>query len=258
MLTWNIFMLPGSIKASNKDKRAAEIGNILKTSDYDVVVLEEAFRRKSRKIIKKQLKGEFPYMSLPPKNKPFSLKTNSGVWILSKIKLKTIKHTRFKSCSGIPDCMAEKGATLVECEKAGKKFRLIGTHLQAENFPLTRRKQFKQIKKDLIDPFNDPDIPMIIAGDLNTEKSDSLNYFEMLKELEADDKPAIDNIKTTWKGRYNQPYDPNARKTILDYILIKKNGRNVHHSNRKILMFKSQKHDYFLSDHFGVEMTMEF
>ncbi len=257
ILTWNIYMLPNFVKFTKKNERSKEIGEILKKSDYDVVVLQEAFRKKSKRIIRRVLKKEYPYR-IEPEAKTFSVKAGSGIWILSKVKMKKTRDLSFKFCSGIPDCMARKGATMVEGEKNGKKFHLIGTHLQAEDqYPQTRKKQFKQIMKELVEPFSQKNVPLIIAGDLNVNRYDSLHYRDMLGVLEAEDGLLDGEIQSTFSGMYNNPKEL-KRAEILDYILLRKNGSNIFSMKRKAKWFKSNVNAYNLSDHLGVEMEIEF
>lgn len=258
ILTWNIYMLPKWIGFTKKVARAEEIGEILQKSDYDVIILQEAFMQQSRNIIRKKLKSTFPYIIDPPRVKKFSLKANSGVWILSKLKLKSIRNTRFRFCSGFADCMANKGATLVEGEKNGRKFHLIGTHLQAEDkYKYTRKKQLKQIYKELIQPFSTKEVPMFISGDFNIEKSDTTFYKDMLHTLKAEDGNIEGDSVSTWRGMYNEA-NKGTKKSILDYILIKRNGKKIKNVKRSIHLFRSKNKSYNLSDHAAVEMDILF
>lgn len=256
LLSWNIFMLPEFITFTNKVERAIEIGEMLRNSDYDVIVLQEAFMKKARVIIYEMIKDSFPYIIEPANNEVFSFKSNSGVWILSKVKLNVLGTTKFKFCKEA-DCMARKGAMMVEGEKNGKKFHLIGTHLQAENYPHIRKRQFKQIQDELISRFSKKDIPLIIGGDLNTEKMDTLHYKDMLMSLDAEDGDLEGEVQATWGGM-NYKFDKKDKNPILDYILLRKNGKKVKVARRKVNIFRSKKADYNLSDHFGVEMEMVF
>lgn len=257
ILTWNIYMLPNMITFTKKNERAKEIGEVLKNSDYDVVVLQEAFRKKSKRIIRRYLKKEYPFQVEPP-HKLLSLKASSGVWIMSKVKMKKVRSLSFRSCAGVPDCMARKGATMVEGEKNGRKFHLIGTHLQAEDrFPLTRKKQFKQIWHELISPFSKEEIPLIIAGDLNVNRADTTHYTDMLNTLHAEDGMLDGELQSTFSGMYTNPLRL-KRQEVLDYILLKKNQSKVFSMKRRVKWFRSKLNAYNLSDHLGVEMEMEF
>lgn len=264
LLSWNIFMLPEMVKFTQKRERAHEIGQMLKNSDYDIVVLQEAFMRKARRIIEQEAGKSFPYRVGPANLKRFSLKTHSGVWILSRVPIRKLGETRFKFCSGISDCMARKGATMVEGEKNGKKFHLIGTHLQAEDFPLTRKKQFRQIVDSLIQKFQRKDVPILISGDLNTPKDDTENYAEMLKTLDAEDGNLGEDSESlsTYNLDYGKKEDSSQlnkpKNLILDYILLRKNGKKVKSEKRKVRVFKGKKDKkMFLSDHFALEMEIE-
>lgn len=258
ILSWNIYMLPKWLTFTKKVSRAEEIAEILNKSDYDVIILQEAFMQQSRNIISRKLKYKYPYMVAPLRGRNFSFKTNSGVWILSKVKIKPLKTTRFRFCSGIPDCMANKGATLIEGWKNGKKFHLIGTHLQAEDkFKHTRKKQLRQIQQELIEPFTQKDVPMLISGDLNIEKSDTLYYKDMLQTLGAEDGNPEGGTEATWRGMYDEAVKSN-KKSILDYILIRKNGKTIQAVKRFVRVFQSKNKSYNLSDHSAVEMDLQF
>lgn len=254
LLTWNIYMLPEIAKRTKQDERAREIGESLKGSDYDVLVLQEVFRKKSQKIIYSKIRKEFPY-SIGPDRK-MSLKANSGVWIVSKVPLRKIRQLSFGACSGIPDCMARKGATMVEGRKDGKKFQLIGTHLQAEDqYPATRLKQLRQIMRELVEPFAQKDVPLLIAGDLNVNKLDTAHYTDMLQTLKADDGELEGQYESTYTGLYTHPLQKTKRE-ILDYVLILKNRSKVFSVRREAKWFRSRKQTYSLSDHLGVEMEI--
>lgn len=60
ILSWNIYMLPGFL-GHGKKPRAEAIGQILASSDYDVIVFQEAFDGKARKIISRLLQPAFPF-----------------------------------------------------------------------------------------------------------------------------------------------------------------------------------------------------
>ena len=94
-------MLPGVVRVKGKGERADAIGGILKDSDYDVIVFQEAFQRKARKKIFRQLHEKYPYQSGPANQKLISYKTNSGLWIFSKHPIVSSESIIFKNKSGI-------------------------------------------------------------------------------------------------------------------------------------------------------------
>jgi len=58
ILSWNIYMLP-ALLGCGKAPRAEAIGQLLAESNYDVIVFQEAFYGKSRKIISRHLQPAF-------------------------------------------------------------------------------------------------------------------------------------------------------------------------------------------------------
>ncbi|MFN0201146.1 MAG: sphingomyelin phosphodiesterase [Bacteroidia bacterium] len=258
VLSWNIYMLPNMIKPSQKRERAREIVNVVQNSDYDVIVFQEAFLSRARHIIRKGVKQLYPYQVGPANRKLIGLKMHSGVWILSRVPIKKVKDIRFKNCA-VADCMARKGATMIEGQKNGKPFQLIGTHVQADDFQGIRNTQFRQIFKELIQPFQKKDVPILISGDLNTPKDDEKSYKEMLEVLQAEDGETSGETEGTYNTTYGTDKDFRKEKPlILDYILIRKNNRFIKHLNRKVQVFRAKKNEkMYLSDHFAVEAEME-
>jgi len=128
VLSWNIYMLP-SFLGRGTASRAEAIGNLLASSDYDVIVFQEAFDATSRKIISRLLQPAFLFEAGPANQKPFSFKTNSGIWIFSKYPIRNSASIIFKTRMGI-DAFSRKGALLAEIEVRGQRVQIIGTHLQ--------------------------------------------------------------------------------------------------------------------------------
>ena len=82
VLSWNVFLRPSIMNDGQMD-RVSEIGNYLKTSGADVLVLQEVFHSKARRALKSQLKNTYPYQT---KKGPVSwLGIPSGVVIFSKM-----------------------------------------------------------------------------------------------------------------------------------------------------------------------------
>lgn len=187
IISWNIFMLPRFILRTGQLKRAHEIVNVLKEENADIIVFQEAFDTNAREIMRQGLLPFFPYESGdPPKN--IAWKTNSGLWIISKIPFMVVKHLYFTTGKG-PDWFACKGAVLIQSEKNGFPFQLIGTHLQSDfagqHSHKIRRFQCEQIRKELMEPFSEEGVPQFLAGDFNTIHHESENYSEIMDILQA-------------------------------------------------------------------------
>lgn len=172
LLSWNVFMLPAPIKRSLQSTRTVQIAKSLKHSDYDVVVLQEAFMKSFRHEIKKELHTNYPYRHYLKNNPKFPRIFGSGVYLLSKHPFKVLKQVYFKNCA-TADCGASKGSFVAEFTLGtGKQFQIAGTHLQAERkYANVRMKQLKQIN-DMFQSVQKADVPQMLIGDLNIQDKD--------------------------------------------------------------------------------------
>jgi sphingomyelin phosphodiesterase len=261
ILSWNIYMLPGIVPMKGRIERAHAIVDTLDHLDYDVIVFQEAFHGKAVSVIREGLKNIFPHMYGPfnPAKSPFRI--SSGVWVLSKIPLDllgTIEYTDAKVADRVP----RKGAALLQGNFNGKVFQILGTHMQAQNFPEIRKKQFKEMYDGLLSKYKVEGIPQIICGDMNTEIEIEKNYCEMLQCLDAENGDMNGIQKESYDGTNNELALSvwKKEKTTLDYILFRNNGAKIHSVKRSVSVFKRQwkkgKHD--LSDHYGVMCEVKF
>lgn len=268
ILSWNIFMLPRFIMRTGQLKRAHEIVNVLKDADADIIVFQEAFDSNAREIIRKGLSSYFPYESGdPPKN--ILWKTNSGIWIISKLPFMVVKNMYFVNGRG-PDWFACKGAMLIQSEKNGFAFQLIGTHLQSEFGSKPSQKiralQCEQIRKELLEPYAEEGVPQLLAGDFNTMHHESEKYEQILNILRAK--------QFSLHGEHTFSYDHTVNDLIkgekekpqlIDYLLYacKEHYKSEPHKSDArmfINVFRKQWHEKFydLSDHFAIAGEFQF
>ncbi len=263
IISWNIFMLPRFAMRSGQLKRASEIVNVLKDEEADIIVFQEAFDTSARGIIREGLSSYFPHESGdPPKN--IFWKTNSGIWVLSKIPFMIIRNIYFINGKG-PDSLACKGAILIQSEKNGFPFQLMGTHLQSDfggkNSQKIRQLQCEQIRKELLEPYAEEGVPQLLAGDFNTIHHESENYEQMLNTLQAkqfalDGEHSFSYDHTTndlIKGEKDKPQ-------LIDYFLYTCNDHRKLDARMFINRFRKQWHLNFqdLSDHFAVAGIFQF
>jgi endonuclease/exonuclease/phosphatase family metal-dependent hydrolase len=266
ILSWNIFMRPLAIFAKDGQlERAEAIVEQLKHQAYDVIVFQEAFEKKAREILWEGLKEKFPFAAGPGDGG--FLKINSGVWILSKFEFTSVASIEYNTCK-VADCTSKKGAILVEFLKNGKLFQVIGTHLQAENYPEVRKIQFMDIAEKLLKPFEKENVPQFIVGDLNTMPHE-MGYSDMLSLLNAEDcaprksKSWLKDLGT-WGGRENDLFkaDADRKPQLLDYILIKENGKCSSWIDRTIEVIQQAwdktKTRKDLSDHYAVAAVIRY
>lgn len=258
ILSWNIYMLPYVSWFNHNGHRAEAIGKQLQDSDFQIVVFQEAFSIKCRKILRKMLADKYPYRYGPANSSLWPFKTSSGLWILSKIPLTELKEIKFQSAKGF-DRIARKGAVLFEGSFNGAKFQLMATHLQADNPSQVRQTQCREISQ-LLTEFYEPDIPQILCGDFNTEMSDQQNYEKMLQTLDAQNGELTGPLKVTYdECNNNLAKKPNGKGEIIDYILTR-NTHLIDNIQRKVLEFYHSEPRYktHLSDHYAMEATVRF
>lgn len=257
ILSWNIYMLPKFAKITGKRQRAHEIAKQMLASDYDMLVFQESFLGDARRIIGKALADRFPYQ-FGPANRKFSIKTNSGIWILSKLPLKLLEEIDFVECEGFDDCFARKGALLLAGECNGHAFQILGTHLQAGGPDAIRKSQFVEMRS-LLDRHKQAGVPQIIAGDMNTGHTDTAQYREMLSTLDAEDGPLAVKLPTVDGGYPNDLHSHGVRSLrVIDFVFYRGNGLAANRIERQMPHFQepwSRKHKD-LSDHFPVDFSV--
>jgi len=269
ILTWNIYMRPASLFWNGQFKRAKAIGEILKKEDYDLILFQEAFGKTSRKKLKKALGNASPFQIEPQKR---GCKSNTGLWVLSKHKISDSEIIFFNNCKR-GDCLAAKGAVLIEVEMNKQHYQFINTHTQAEygkkrkiRFTNVRQMQFEQINTLLSNNVLQQ-TPQFILGDLNTDKTLAKDHQQMLKILNAtDSEPLLFgsaaqtlNTPATWHASTN---DLIAKKKdgiseLLDYAL-QRNSNYQFKVRRELKIYeqKRSKSHSDLSDHYAISLTI--
>lgn len=264
VITWNIYMLPRLFVHTGQAERAAEIANALKNQDADVVVFEEAFDAKARNIIRNSLKAYFPYESGDPGRNSW-WKTSCGVWIISKVPIEVVKQIYFKEARS-SDRLATKGAILVEGQKNGFCFQLVGTHLQADpnsgkNVQAIRDKQYTEIRKQLLEPYSRENIPQFVAGDFNTIHNDSQCYNHMVDSLKFTPCALVGDKCFSYDYTHNDlVLGTYCKPQLIDYLFYSSPSGQHLQGNMQIVAFCkkwSDKHKD-LSDHFAVSGTFTY
>ncbi|VBB48317.1 Endonuclease/exonuclease/phosphatase [uncultured Paludibacter sp.] len=258
ILSWNIYMLPYLSLFNGNTKRANLIAEELHNSDYQIIVFQEAFSSVCRGILSKRLKDTYPYQYGPANKNHPPLKTNSGLWIVSKIPLEELDEIRYSISKGY-DAVAHKGAVIFQGNYQGSEFQLVTTHLQAENLPEIRKQQCKEMKEKLLNKYYNPLIPQIICGDFNIDMDDHENYPFLLKTLDAKNGE-VKGDSTTYDEVFNTlSQERTGKRRIIDYVLVR-NLEWFHNIERKVNTFyvKSSNYSGNLSDHYAIEASILF
>ena len=259
ILSWNIYMLPYISLFNNNGERAKSIAKNLENSDCQIIVFQEAFSSKCRNILSKALFPNYPYQYGPANRNTLPLRTNSGLWVVSKIPLTELGEIQFSTSKGF-DAVARKGAVLFEGCFNGSCFQLLGTHLQADALDKVRNQQCSEIREHLLNPNFKQDTPQFICGDFNIDRNDSLNYRQMLKTLDAQNGQISGTIDVTYdEVNNNLAKIVNGKRRVIDYVLVR-NGQLIQKIERKVQTFLSKINgtESHLSDHYGMEFNISF
>ena len=241
VLTWNIWMMPVlTFHSPSNESRAAAIADVLNQQDVDIICLEKAFDGGARNVIARLTRARYPYSYGPANNGFWSIKTNSGVWVLSRMPLTGYHTIKFRKSAGI-EWFSRKGAISLNGTVGGKTFLLVATHLEGEEksfFTISHQRardaQVKQIADQLLTPPPAAGIPVFIAGDLATprytagaDSEETQAYQDTLKMLQARNGPEyritlVDDQKINTLAE-----DGTGRTDELDYILVRDNGATV-------------------------------
>jgi endonuclease/exonuclease/phosphatase family metal-dependent hydrolase len=190
-----------------------------------------------------------------PANKAFfPFRTNSGIWILSKIPLKMLREIEFGSRFGV-DSFARKGAILLEGFWKCCEFQIVGTHLQSESTEIVRRHQCSEIANLLLKPFAREKVTQIVCGDFNIEQNDEAGYSCMLQILEAENGKLEGEVKISFDEIDNSlAWREGGKRLLIDYILVR-NHKALKLIKRKISIFRHYSNSAIveLSDHYAVE-----
>lgn len=256
ILSWNIYMLPAFL-GTGKKPRAEVIGQLLASSDYDVIVFQEAFHGSARNTISRLLQPAFPFQAGPANQKAFSLKTNSGIWIFSKHPIAETHAIIFESRRGV-DAFARKGALLVEILVDGQPVQVIGTHLQNDGGEWLRLSQCVELYNRLLNKYERLDVPQIICGDFNIDRNKSVGgYRYMLDVLNANDGVTLGAQAFSYDRAINDlTTESGAEQDLIDYVFTRQTIASP--GERRIRVFRHRwKHGHQdLSDHFALEAVV--
>lgn len=131
ILSINVAQLPYPLGIKNRNKRATKL--VEKVLDMgtmpDVIIMQELFSKKARKIVKDGLNEKYPHCVLDNSRGKFLIGVNSGLAIFSKyIISKDVLYT-YKTFKGVED-FAKKGVMGARIEHPEKSIYLFTTHLQ--------------------------------------------------------------------------------------------------------------------------------
>ncbi|MBU3659940.1 MAG: hypothetical protein FGM14_08730 [Flavobacteriales bacterium] len=261
ILSWNIKMLPRQYNIAIKHhplKRIKLISEQILSDSIDIVCFQELFDTKANKRMKAELSKQFPYVVGPANEARSIFRLSSGVIFFSRYPIRKLETVEFSDCQE-EDCVARKGALLVEADVDGKKIQLLGTHMNAAGGEEVKIKQLVQIKK-LIEKHSKSGIPQLICGDFNIKKTNRKLYQMMLDFFKANDGPISGEIQHTYDPKNNDMLTKEKGDArLIDFIFFRSNeNKESRESRREIKRYRKgwSKNNKDLSDHFALWMEV--
>lgn len=289
LLTYNIWVRPWFL-FDGRAQRLRWLERCLR--GYDVVVLNEAFAVSLCQRLLDGLRDEYPHQSgilgSPSLPRPLGrgLKLwNGGVVILSRWPMERVDSRSFRKCLGPVDNGSDKGVVYARINKAGQRYHVLGTHTQAEPesyvrwgykvlgrdvdaaFLSYRLANFEVIRTFVEELRIPADEPVIIAGDMNTDRLGAPAAFEqMLTCLNAGFPEEQRGHHATIDPIAN-PLATGTRAEWLDYVLW---SRSHLQPSRSLIEARVLQADQTwrrhpldcaqrdLSDHYAVFARLEF
>ena len=261
MLTWNVYMLPWPIKQSRQAERTKIIAEQLKKTDYDIIVLQEAFMSSFKNRVKNSMRATHPYTYRLGKLWGITKRFDSGVFVLSKYPIRLKDKVYYTNCEGF-DCYASKGAALLEVTIDGQDMQFVSTHMQSgqsEVHSRVRAKQLAQINKMLMRN-SKSNIWQFLAGDLNIDALKVTEFEAALQSLGMH-APKLQGTLTSSKAPLTSCFGKanTTRQARVDHVLVKYDQKPLYPMYQKIIPIRAKVNGQMcdLSDHLPVEMEMK-
>ncbi len=255
LLTYNVYMIPKPVRFSKQNIRTAAFIDVLSKSRSDVILLQEAFCGTFRKKISKALMTTHPYSYHLPMKFDFTHWMNSGVMVFSKYPFTVLDSAYYKDCAGA-DCLASKGVVLLDLTVDGKHLHVATTHMQASGtYGTVRQKQLMDIK-NVFDKHATPGVPQILAGDLNVDAMNGLEFITVLKltGLTAEGSDLTQSSKAQKTSCFGKKDTP--ARTRKDHVLHR--GPVTVKTQVEYVKWTDDRVECDLSDHHPVSAIVNF
>lgn len=254
VVAWNVFLRPGILQ-DNQLGRVHEISSYLNCTEADILVLQEVFHHKSRRLLRKDLTTLYPYHTSVGKGSWLGI--SSGVMIFSKYPITNEKHIYFKRAIHA-DRMAKKGGVLAEVELNHRTINIVGTHLQAgQGDPEIeiRKEQIELLKKLHL---SSHDKETIFAGDFNIRRQ-SKAYKDLVKALNCDNKAPRGPHQHTSNFSDQNLMKPDGLPQWIDFILTKVSPKvTIQDSHIEEPRFENEGEMKRISDHNPIHSFITF
>ena len=226
IISFNIWDLPFFTR-NIRVSRIKQISHFLKSSQADIICLQEAWNLDSQRLIKeilgpKYFSWEDRVATSKHKLWGFS-RAQGGLMILSLFPILSMRFTPFSVFHwSWTEWFGNKGILDFHLKTPWGKLRVVNTHLYQPGL-FVRLKQFKKLITYLS---GDRETPAIIAGDFNEDKLLEKNHFVKLLESEHYLHPSLSSDAPLYTYRIENPHTQTWINKILtsfhlDYFFIK-------------------------------------
>lgn len=281
VVTFNAWVLPIRIPTQEKRRRIRRLPEALAALGADVIVLQELFDVKARRLLLRELCPPYAtthdacdtrrVLGLVPAD------ATGGLLVLSRLPIignRFIPHS-LEGGKKIDERLAGKGAMLIRIETPVAPLTCVAVHLYAGTRPRDSRVRVAQLKR-LLEMMNDKvgHDPVVLLGDINASPTaaypeppgPSNPYTPEYAALAGSGfidplppNPTPGSSSATWvpsRNRYAAlPYQETKTDERYDYLMVRP-GRARTWKVRSARTVLDQKED-LLSDHFGVLADLE-
>lgn len=250
IVVWNLHGVPTAPRLLRRFRAAAAE---IRRRAPEVVLLQEVWRPQEAQLLRSDLPT---YAAVdPPRGGALgraggllTLVSRSSGWSIAAHSFERFRDhaPAWKLWQG--DGLAEKGILRVELERGDARVVLLNTHLQASYGPggyaSVRRAQLRQLGRAAL--AEDPLVPLIAAGDLNTRPHEA--HFEEITR-------AFTELTAPLRERCGCGTLP-GRDGWLDYVVARASPHWA--ASADVVLIPSERRDYPFSDHHGLDARVSF
>ncbi len=275
VLSYNIWGLPISTPKMKQKKRFKQLTQSLSEGKYDILCLQETFRKRLRKRLLPQLQQQYQTYSDYNCNERmwgfFKTDCHGGLMNLAKFPITKehfFAHNAIEEMSKI-EKKGKKGILISELKTPIGKVYLINTHLYAGRKAEHEKVRMHQIKKmeHLIDSLQLREYPILLCGDLNAVHpslskqveeecqvyqylSQQMQFKGLLNKVEEKDY-TYDTAKNEYADTWWYRSEGRQKLDYIMYHLPPNYQLNIKHQE---VVYKN---DQTFSDHYAVEAILK-
>ena len=184
LATYNVFLRPRGLFDDRQLDRARDIPGAVE--GFDAVAFQEVFDDSARGVLLAGVAGAYPYRTRVLGTAAFG-REDGGVVLVSRWPIVEEDQLLFGSVCADSDCLADKGVLYAAVDKAGQRYHVFATHLQAGGAArAVREEQLDLLRGFVLDLAVPPGEPVLVVGDLNVDLHDAAAYADLLIRVSAD------------------------------------------------------------------------